>query len=205
MNDLAGHKPWATQHRGRLLDLSLGERHADGAGRDRPFVDVDMRLDIDFDAEPRRQFDQKGGRADATLAEMEVVADRNSAYSEPVDQIVVNKFLCRCLGAPLVKGHHYGARQSRARQQSELCRLISETKLRGVRAEITPRMRFKGDGESGPPMRKTHAQRRVDHRAMTKMNAVEIAHRHHHSLGDGTFGTAVADHREIGSHLEFLS
>src|SRR5579872_5829912 len=58
MDDLAGDKPRAAQHRGRLLDLSLGERHADGAGRDRAFLDVDMRLDIDFDAEPRRLSDK---------------------------------------------------------------------------------------------------------------------------------------------------
>ena len=46
-------------------------------------VDVDMGLDVDLDAEPRRLADQKARRADAALAEMEVVADRNAADAEP--------------------------------------------------------------------------------------------------------------------------
>src|SRR5579872_1124436 len=59
MDDLAGDEPRAAQHRGCFIDLSLGKRHADCARRDRPLGDIDMRLDIDFDAEPRRLGDQE--------------------------------------------------------------------------------------------------------------------------------------------------
>jgi hypothetical protein len=40
-------------------------------------------LHIDLDAEPGRLVDQKARRADAPLAEMKVVADRDAADPEP--------------------------------------------------------------------------------------------------------------------------
>ena len=52
-----------------------------------------MGLDVDLDPEPRRLADQKAGRADPALAEMEVVADRDAADAEPPDQVMVNEIL----------------------------------------------------------------------------------------------------------------
>ena len=76
MDDLAGDEPGRAQHGGGLVDKPLGERDPDGAGGDRPLVDVDMRLHIDLDAEPGSLTYQKAGRSDPALAEMKVVTDR---------------------------------------------------------------------------------------------------------------------------------
>ncbi len=68
-----------------------------------------MGLHIDLDAEPGRLGDQQARRADPALAEMKVVADRDAADPEPLDQIMVNEILRRGPGAALVEGHHHGA------------------------------------------------------------------------------------------------
>ena len=166
------------------VDLPLRERHADGAGGDRPLLDVDMRLHVDLDAEPRRLVDQKARRADAALAEMKVVADRDAADPEPLDQIMVNEILRRGPGPGLVEGHHHGAGKPGSGQQPQLGGLVGEPELGGVRAEKAARMRLEGHRQRGPAMRAPHLQRRCDHRAVAEMDAVEIAHRHHRSLGD---------------------
>ena len=103
MDHLAGDEPGAAQHGGGIRDLSLRQRHADRAGGDRPFVDIDMGLHIDLDAKPGRFADQKARRADPALAEMKVVADRDAADSEPFDQIMVNEILRRGPGPALSK------------------------------------------------------------------------------------------------------
>ena len=160
-----------------------------------------MRLDVDFDPKPRRLGDQQAGRADATFAEMKVIADGDAADSEPLDEIVVNKFLRGRLGAPPVEGHHHGARKAGRRQKAELCGLVGEAELRGVRAEIAPRVGLECHCESRFAMRRAHAQRRVNDRTMAEMNAIEITHRHDHSLGGGGRGGVIADHGKFGGHL----
>ncbi len=109
MDDLASRKPGATEHGGGVVDLAFRERHADGAGGHRSLVDIDMRLHIDLDAEPGGLIDQEARRSDPALAEMEVVADRDTADAEPLDQIMVNKILRRGSGPGLVEGHDDGA------------------------------------------------------------------------------------------------
>src|SRR3984885_3433788 len=136
---------------------------------------------------------------------MKVVADRNAADSEPLDKIVVNKILRRGFGAALVESQDHGARESRCGQKAELCSLIGETELRGVRAEIASRMRLEGHRESRSAMGQPHAPGGVNDRTMAKMDAVEIAHCDHHSLGDGGRRAGVADHGKFGGHLQSLS
>src|SRR3954452_8403676 len=109
MDHFTGDEPGTAQHRGSVLDLPLGERHADCTGGNWPLVDIDVRLHIDLDAEPGRLIDQQARRADPALAEMEVVADGNTAHPQPFDQVMVNEILRRGSGAALVKGHHDGA------------------------------------------------------------------------------------------------
>src|SRR6516162_2162329 len=78
MDHLSGDEPGRTEHGGCLRDLAFGKRGADRAGGHRPFVDIDMGLHIDLDAEPGCFGNQKARRADPTLAEMKVVADRDA-------------------------------------------------------------------------------------------------------------------------------
>src|SRR5271154_4090876 len=136
---------------------------------------------------------------------MKVVADRNAADSEPFDEIVVNKVLRRRLGAPFVKGHDDSACEARARQQSELSGLVGETELRAVRAEKASWVGFECHRECWLVMRETHTKGSVNDRSVAEMNAIEIAHRNHRSLGDRGCGAGIADHSKIGGHLEILS
>ena len=197
---VAGDEPGPAQHAGGVGNLALGERHADGSGRDRPLVDIDMGLHVDLDAELGRLGNQEARRADAALAEMEVVADRNAADAEPPDEVMVNKILRRGAGADLVESHHHGARKTHTRQQPELVGLGGQAELRAVRAEKTAWMRLERHGEGGPAARLAHAQRRPDHGAMAEMDAVEIAHRHHRPPGDRGSGRGVADNGKFGRH-----
>src|SRR4051812_16516030 len=108
-----------------------------------------MGLDIDLDPEPRRLADQQARRADATLAEMKVVADRDPTDAEPRDQVMVNEILRGGAGAGRVEGHHHGAGEPRSGQQPQLVGLVGEAKLGAVRAEKAARMRLEGYGKSG--------------------------------------------------------
>jgi hypothetical protein len=116
-----------------------------------------MGLDIDLDAEARPLADQEARRADPPFAEMKVVADRNSADSEALNQVMVNEILRRSAGPGLVEGHHHGAGEPGPGQQSQLVGLIGKAKLRAVRAEKAARVRLEGDGESRLSMGAAHA------------------------------------------------
>ena len=201
MDHLAGDEPGPAQHRGGVLDLPLRQRHADRAGGDRPLLDIDMGLHVDLDAEPGRLVDQEARRADPALAEMKVVADRDAADSEPLDQIMVNEILRRGPGAGLVEGHHDGAGEPGSGQQPQLGGLVGEPELGGVRAEKAARMRLEGQRQRRPAMRAPHLQRGRDHGAVAEMDAVEIAHRHHRSLGDRGGGRGIADNDKVGRHF----
>ena len=52
-----------------------------------------MRLDVDFDAKPRRFRNQQTRRSDAPFAEVKIVANCDAADAEPLDQVTVNKVL----------------------------------------------------------------------------------------------------------------
>ena len=205
MDHFAGHEPGAAEHGGGIRDLSLRQRHADGAGGDRPLVDIDMRLHVDLDAEPRRLGDQEARRADAAFAEMEVVADGDAGNPEPLDQFMVNEILRAGPGAGLVEGHDDGAREAGCGQQAQLIGLIGQAELGGVRAEVAPRVRLEGDCQRRPAMRPAHVQRRGDHGPVAEMNTVEIAHRHHRSLGDRGGGRGIADNGKNSSHFNEIS
>src|SRR5712671_8178411 len=103
-----------------------------------------MRLHVDLDAEAGGLADQQARRADPALAEMEVVADRDAADAEPLDQVMVNEILCRGAGAVLVEGHHDRASEARAGQKPQLVGLRGQPELRAVRAEKAARMRLEG-------------------------------------------------------------
>src|SRR5205823_4058043 len=147
MDHLAADEPRPAQHGGGLVDLALRQRHADRTGGHRPLLDIDMGLDVDLDAEPRALADQQARRAGTALAEMKVVADRNAADAEALDQVMVNEILRRGSGAGLVEGHHDRAVQPGPGQQPQLAGLVGEAELRAVRAEKAARMRFEGDGK----------------------------------------------------------
>ncbi len=124
--------------------LPLGECDPDRTGGDRPLVDIDMRLHVDLDAQPGGLVDQEAGRADASFAEMEVVADRNPADAEALDQVMVNEVLRTGAGAGLVEGHDHGAGKPGPGQKPQLGVFVRQAKLRGVGAEKPARMRLEG-------------------------------------------------------------
>ena len=160
-----------------------------------------MGLDVDLDAEPRRLADQQARRADPALAEMEVVADRNSADAEALDQVMVNEILRGGAGAALVEGHHHGAGKPGPGQQPQLVGLVGETELRAVRAEKAARMRLEGDGKRRFSMGAAHPQGGGDHGAVAEMDAVEIAHRDHGPPGDRGGRGGVSDNGKIRCHF----
>ena len=160
-----------------------------------------MGLDVDLDAEPRRLADQQARRADAALAEMKVVADRNAADAEPLDQVMVNEILRRGAGAGLVEGHHHGAGEPGPGQQPQLVGLVGEAELRAVRAEKAARMRLEGDGQRRLAMGAAHLQGGGDHGAVAQMDAVEIAHGDHGPAGDRGGRGGVADNGKTSCHF----
>ncbi len=200
MDHLAGHEPGTAEHGGGVLDLPFRQGHADRAGGDRPLRDIDMGLNVDLDAEPRRLIDEQAWRADPPLAEMEVVTDRNPADAQSSDQVMVNEILRTGFRPSLVEGHHDGARQPRAGQKPQLGGLIGEPELRGVRAEIPPRMGLERQGQRGPAVRAADLERGGDDGPVAEVNAIEIAHRHHCAPGDRISGRGVADNGK-GRHF----
>ena len=157
-----------------------------------------MRLHVDLDAEPWRFVDQQTRRADAALAEMEVVADRDPGDSEPPDQIMVNEILRRGAGTRLVEGHDHGAGKPGAGQQPKLGGLVAQAELRNGRGEEPARMRLEGERQRGAAVEASHLECCCDHRAVAEMDAVEIAHRHHRPPRDRLRRRGVADHGESG-------
>ena len=188
VDHLAGDEPWAAEHGGGVGDLPFGQRHPDRAGGDRALLDIDMRLHVDLDAEARGLADQQAGRADPAFAEMKVVADRDAADAEPVDQIMVNEILRRGAGSGLVEGHDHSAGKAGPGQQAQLVGLAGQAELRGVGAEKAARMRLERHGKSRPAMSARHVKRSGNDGAVAEMDAVEIAHRHHRPLRDRGFG-----------------
>ncbi len=117
--------------------MAFGQRHADRAGGDRTIQNIDMRLDVDFDTEPRRFARQQRRRSAAALAEMKIVTDGDAADSEPGDEIVVNEILSGGAGARAVEGHHHRAVETGAGEQPQLGVFVGQPELRRVGAEET--------------------------------------------------------------------
>src|SRR6202165_3856990 len=136
------NEPRAAEHRGGGFDLPLRERHPDRAGGDRPLLDIDVGLHIDLDAEPGRFVDQEARRSDPALAEMKIVADRDAADPEPLDQVMVNEILRRGPGTGLVETHHDSPLKPGSGQQPQLCGLVGKPELGGVRTKKAARMRL---------------------------------------------------------------
>ncbi len=160
-----------------------------------------MRLHVDLDAEPGRLVDQQARRADAALAEMKVIADRDAADAEPLDQIVVNEILRAGSGPHLVEGHDHGAREPGPGQQPQLSGLVGEPELGGVRAEKPARMRLEGHRQRRPAVAMRHLQGGLDHRAVAEMDPVEITHRDHRPLWDRGRGCGVAYNDKARRHF----
>jgi len=161
-----------------------------------------MRIALeDLDTEPWCFADQQARRADPALAEMKVVADRDAADPEPLDQVMVNEILRRGPGPGLVEGHHDRAREPGSGQQPQLAGLVGEAELGAVGAEKTPWMRFERHRQRRLAMRTPHAQGGGNNGAVAEVDAVEIAHRHHRSLGNGGRGRGVADNGKTRRHF----
>src|SRR5579859_4540057 len=163
-----------------------------------------MRLHVDLDAEPRPFSDQQARRADAALAEMEIVADRDPGNPEALDQVMLNEILCRRPGPPLVERHDHRAREPRAGEQTQLGGLIRQPELGGGRAEEAPGMRLEGQRQRRPAMRLAHLERGANDRPVTEMDTVEIAHRHHGALRNVRRWGGIADHGEDWRHFGAL-
>src|SRR6202165_2698692 len=103
--------------------------------------------------ERRRFADQQARRSDPPLAEMKVVADRDAAYSEPFDQVMVNEILRRGPGPGLVEGYHDRARKPCSGQQPQLSGLVGKPELGRVRAEKAARVRLERYRPRGPALR----------------------------------------------------
>src|SRR5713101_10031093 len=160
-----------------------------------------MGLDIDLDTEPGGLADQQAGRADPALAEMKVVADRDAADPEPLDQVMVNEILRRGPGPGLVEGHDDGAGEPGSGQQAQLSGLVGQPELGAVRTEKAARMRLERHRQRRPAVGVAHLQGRCNHGAVTEVDAIEIAHGDHGSLRDGGRGRGVADNGEAGRHF----
>src|SRR6202035_1580874 len=178
-----------------------GQSDAEGAGGDRPFLDVDMRLHVDLDAEPRRLADQKARRSDPALAEMKVVAHRDAADAEPLDQVMVNEILRRGPGPGLVERHHHRAGKPGSGQKPQFSGLVGEPELRGVRAEKAARVRLGRYPQRGTAMRLPHIEGGRDHGAVAEMDAIEIAHGNDRSLGDRVRRRGIADNNKTRRHF----
>jgi hypothetical protein len=136
---------------------------------------------------------------------MEVIADRDSADPQPLDQLMVNEILRRCTRAVLVERHDHGAIKARSGQEPQLVGLVGQTELRAVRAEKAAWMRLEGQGECRFAMSPAHLQGGLDHGAVAEMDAVEIAHCHDGSPGDRGRRGSVADKGKAGHFGNSLS
>ena len=63
---------------------------------------------------------------------MKVVADRDAADPEPLDQIMVNEILRRGPGAGLVERHDHGAGEPGPGQKPQFSGLVGEPELGGI-------------------------------------------------------------------------
>src|SRR2546430_15232972 len=66
---------------------------------------------------------------------MKIVADRDAAYPEPLNQVMVNEILRGGPGPGLVEGHHHSAREPGSGQKPQLGGLVAEPELGRARAE----------------------------------------------------------------------
>src|SRR6266568_3647601 len=131
---------------------------------------------------------------------MKVVADRDAAYPEPLNQVMVNEILRRGPGPGLVEGHHHSAREPGSGQKPQFGGLVAEPELRGVRAEKAAGVRLERHRQRGPAMRARHLQRSRNNGAMAEVDAIEITHRNHRSLGDRGRGRGIADNSKARRH-----
>jgi len=171
---------------------------------DRPLPDIDMRLHVDLDPEPRRLADQQARRSDPALAEMKVVADGDAADAEPLDQIMVNKILCGGAGAALVERHYHSTGKPGSSQQAQLSGLVRQPELGRIRAEKTARMRLEGHRKCRPVMQSRHFERGSNDSTMSEMDAIEIAHGDHGAFGNRGCRRGIADDGKAGRHYGFV-
>ena len=132
---------------------------------------------------------------------MKVVADRNSADPEPLDQVMVNEILRRGPGARLVERHHDSAGKAGAGQQPELAGFVRKPELRAVRAEKAARMRLESDGKNRLSVGPAHPQGGFDDRAVAEMDAIEIAHGDDSPPRDRCIGGGVSDNGKTSCHF----
>jgi hypothetical protein len=132
---------------------------------------------------------------------MKVIADRDAADPEPLDQVMVNEILRRGSGPGLVEGHDDGAREPGSRQQPQLSGLVGEPELGAVRAEKAARMRFERHRQRRLAVGAPHLQGSRNNGAVAEVDAVEITHGNHGSLGDSGRGRGIADHGKTGRHV----
>ena len=74
-------------------------------------------------------------------------------------------------------------------------------KIGAVGAEKTPWMRLERYRQRGLALRTSHAQGGGNNGAVAKVDAIEIAHRHHRSLWNGGRGRGVADIGKARRHF----
>ena len=141
---------------------------------------------------------QKLRRAQPLLPEMEIGAHHHAANAEPPDENIGDKRFGRNIGECGVEAHHHRAVEPRAGEQPQLRRLGRQPEQGLVRPEEHPRMRLEGERQRRRAESARPRSRRIDHRAMAAMHAIEVADRDEAALEPRRHRVAVTNYRKGG-------
>ena len=106
---------------------------------------------------------------------------------------MVNEILRRGPGAGLVEGHHDSAGEPGSGQQRSLAASSVSRNWGVLGLKKLARVRLERHRQRRLAMRPAHLEGRSDNGPVSEVNAVEITHRHHRSLGDRGRRGGIAD------------
>ena len=175
MHHLGGNEIRIAEQFVGLRHMARGQCIAHRAGGDPPVLMLERRHHVDRKAVVGTLRHQEVRGAAPRLAEMEVEADHGAGDGEPVDQDLFDELLGGEPGQRRVEGEQDRAVQAGRGEQPELGCLRGEVERGLVRAEKRAGMRLEGEHRRGSVRRLGALHSRPDHRAMTAMDAIEIA------------------------------